>query len=241
MRFLYILIIFTLSLSTKAQDCIAHRANIDGALENSLEAIRAATQRGVSGIEFDVQFTEDGVPLVYHNSRLEEHVVGEYCPLGKKIHRLKFSQIQDYCFLENGESVPLLSEVLEILKTFDGYIFLELKKKPTSQFFSVLNDSGLSNSPKLKILSFKKRALRAVKRQIDNVQTLLLSLFVPRGLFFQNVGFNKHLKIFIPLFRRMKKGVGIWTLNKKKDILKAIKKKADFIITDEYDLCTNSL
>lgn len=234
-----LLTLFSLRLS--AQTCVAHRAILDGARENSLEGVALAVKRGVQGVEFDVHFTKDGVPLLYHNKRLKKNIVGPSCPLNKKIKRLNYHEIEDHCFLDNGERVPKLSEALEILKDFEGFIFLELKAKPNERFFDLLKEHKLQDNPKLKILSFKKSALRRISKRWDEVQTLLLSLFIPRGLFYENVGFNKHLKIFAPLFKKLKKRVGVYTLNEKKGILKAIKKKADFIITDEYDLCFDIL
>ncbi|MCR9205372.1 MAG: glycerophosphodiester phosphodiesterase [Halobacteriovoraceae bacterium] len=230
-----------LSFRLSAQTCIAHRAIVDDALENSLEGISSAVNRGVTGLEFDVHFTKDGVPLLYHNKRLKKFIRGPACPKGKKIKKLYYSEIKNNCFLENGERVPLLRDALTILKDYPGFIFFELKAKPKDTFFTLLNEFDLQNNPKLKILSFKKGALRRIKRKWDEVQTLLLSLIIPRGLFYRNVGFNKHLKIFIPFFRWLKKGVGIYTLNEKRKILKAVRKKADFIITDEYDLCLETL
>lgn len=239
-QFTIILLIF-LSPRLGAQTCIAHRANINGAVENSLDALSQAVTKNVSGIEFDVHFTADGMPLIYHDKKLGKHLKGSSCPLKKKIKKLNYSEIQNHCFLENGEQIPRLSHALEILQDYEGYIFLELKAKPNDRFFELLEDYNIKDSPKLKILSFKKNALRKIRRTWDEVQTLLLSLIIPRGLFFKNVGFNKHLKLFIPLFRGLKKGVGIYTLNEKKGMLKAIKKNADFIITDEYELCLQTL
>lgn len=224
-----------------AQTCIVHRTHIEGALENSLEGLSLVQRLGVSGVEFDIQMTKDGQPIIYHNPRLKEHIVGHRCPIGKKVEDLNLSEIRENCFLVNGERVPLLGEGLEVLKDFEGHLFVELKKIPSLKFFEEIEKRGLQNSPQLKILSFKKRALKEVHKRWGKTKTLLLSLIIPRGLFFHNVAFNKHLRIFIPFFRSLKKKVGLWTVNKKKEILKAVSKKADFIITDEYQMCREAL
>lgn len=51
---------------------IAHRGDWDrlSRLENTLAAFEAAKLRGADGIEFDVHFTKDDVPVVHHDSHL---------------------------------------------------------------------------------------------------------------------------------------------------------------------------
>ncbi len=236
-----IFFILLMPLRLKAQTCIAHRANIDNAVENSLEAISLAVKNGVSGLEIDIRFTKDGTPLIYHDKRLGKLISGATCPKGEKIKRLTYSQIEGHCYLENGEAIPTLEEAIHVLEGYEGYLFLELKAKPSPRFFSLLESYGLEQNPNVKILSFKKSALRELRKKWSHVKTLLLSLIIPRGLFYQNVGFNKHLRIFVPLFRKLKKKIGLWTVNSQKGILKALRKKTDFIITDQYELCSRLL
>jgi glycerophosphoryl diester phosphodiesterase len=50
---------------------IAHRGGVvgPGTPECSLAAIRLAAEQGYDMVEFDVQETADGVPVVFHDSR----------------------------------------------------------------------------------------------------------------------------------------------------------------------------
>ena len=46
----------------------AHRGLCrDGVCENTLASVQAATRAGVEGVEFDVQVSQDGVPVLYHD------------------------------------------------------------------------------------------------------------------------------------------------------------------------------
>jgi glycerophosphoryl diester phosphodiesterase len=92
--------------------CIAHRG---GPLladhvspENSLEAIRRSLALGVDAIEIDVWQIE-GELIVTHDRRLGRQLKGKGLITGKRLHELR--QLQ----LENGEPVPLLTEVLELV------------------------------------------------------------------------------------------------------------------------------
>ncbi len=51
---------------------IAHRGAMAEAPENTRAAFDRALERSVDGIEFDVQLSRDGVPVVFHDQRLEK-------------------------------------------------------------------------------------------------------------------------------------------------------------------------
>jgi glycerophosphoryl diester phosphodiesterase len=55
---------------------IAHRGASHSAPENTLAAFRAALAAGAEGVEFDVQASRDGVPVVIHDERLERTTGG---------------------------------------------------------------------------------------------------------------------------------------------------------------------
>lgn len=49
---------------------VAHRGAASSCPENTLPAIRAALECGLNWVEIDIQFTEDGVPVVIHDEDL---------------------------------------------------------------------------------------------------------------------------------------------------------------------------
>ncbi|MGQ0465341.1 MAG: glycerophosphodiester phosphodiesterase [Sporichthyaceae bacterium] len=52
-------------------ETIAHRGGNSLTPESTLAAFGTALRKGVNGIEFDVQFTRDGVPVVMHDLRID--------------------------------------------------------------------------------------------------------------------------------------------------------------------------
>jgi len=234
---LFSLLGLLLCVQTAAQTCISHRIILDHASENSLEVIQIALDDAVSGVEFDVQLSRDGIPFLYHDKKLGDELVGAQCPRGSLVEDLDFKDIQKSCLLENGESPPTLKSTIYALKGFKGHIFVDLKPKMNEEFFKIVESSWLLNHEKLRFLSFKKRALRPLRKRWPKAKVILLSRYIPRGLFYGGIGFNKRLNPFTSFFRRLGKDVGIWTLNSEEDISRAIKKRADFIITDDYPLC----
>lgn len=224
-----------------ASECISHRANIGGAPENSLEGLALASAVNVSGIEFDVQLSRDGVPLLYHDNELSGELLGKSCPKAQKIKNVEFDQIRGHCFLANGEELPLIGEALDLLRSYDGHLFIDLKQKASAQFYQALERVSLLERPKLRFLSFKKRILRPLRERWPNAQTVLLSRFIPRGLSYEGAGLNNRLRFFTPLFRWMGKDTALWTMNSRSKIQKALNKRVDFVITDHYQLCESLL
>ncbi|HBQ42653.1 MAG TPA: glycerophosphodiester phosphodiesterase, partial [Lactobacillus acetotolerans] len=78
--------------------------------ENSLEGFRYAATHGAEGIEFDVQLTKDGVPIVMHDEKVDRTTDGTGW-----VKDFTFSEIRKL-HLANGEPVPELKEVLAILQ-----------------------------------------------------------------------------------------------------------------------------
>jgi glycerophosphoryl diester phosphodiesterase len=107
---------------------IAHRGASAIAPENTLAAFQLAVSKGAAGVEFDLQLTSEGVPVVIHDSTLNRTTNGQ----GKvrdhsltELKRLDAGKWFDVKF--TGEKIPTLQEVLNLLKDTDLLIFPELK------------------------------------------------------------------------------------------------------------------
>lgn len=103
---------------------IAHRALhdvTDARPENSRAAIRAALEAGY-GIEIDLQLTSDGQAMVFHDYDLGR-LTGETGPI-RRLSAAKAGQIA--LAHGDGEGIPTLSEVLEIV---DGQVPLLIELK----------------------------------------------------------------------------------------------------------------
>lgn len=99
----------------------AHRGLPVKFAENSLEGFRYAATHGAEGVEFDVHLTKDKVPVVMHNEEIDRTTDGS-----GYIKDYTLSEIRKF-HLKNGEPVPMLRELFEILQDKDLYINLEFK------------------------------------------------------------------------------------------------------------------
>jgi glycerophosphoryl diester phosphodiesterase len=91
---------------------IAHRRASGREFENSRAAFSRAIERGADGGGLDVHSTEDGLNQVHHDSELPG-----FGPIG----HLKYTQVLE-SRLPNGETIPTLPEVLNLLGDIDVYV-----------------------------------------------------------------------------------------------------------------------
>lgn len=56
---------------TSLPEIVAHRGNAADFPENTLPAIESALQLGVRFVEFDIQLTVDGIPVLFHDEKLK--------------------------------------------------------------------------------------------------------------------------------------------------------------------------
>ena len=88
--------------------------------ENSLPAIRQAADRGY-GIEFDIQVTKDGVPVVFHDFTLRR-----MCGVEGKVCDYTLQEIRGFRLLDCGERIPTFQEALDAV---DGRVPLIIEMK----------------------------------------------------------------------------------------------------------------
>lgn len=94
----------------------AHRGFSSVAPENTIAAFNKALEIGVSGIELDVQLSKDGIPMVFHDEKLDRTTNNQgflasfTCAELKKLDAGSWFS-KTYA----GEKIPTLEEVLQLL------------------------------------------------------------------------------------------------------------------------------
>ena len=117
---------------------IAHRGYSERFPENSLVGLKAALMSGSGCVEFDVQLSSDYVPVVIHDMSLKRTAGME-----GDVNLLTSNQLKGAYIGEQGrfgknfarEPIPLLSEVLELVKQWPGATaFVEIKTESLAVF-----------------------------------------------------------------------------------------------------------
>jgi glycerophosphoryl diester phosphodiesterase len=97
---------------------IAHRGASGYEYENSRAAFRRAVMLDADGVELDVHATSDGAIVVHHDAEIPG-----FGPIAQ-FSRTEARQVR----IRNGEPLPLLSEILELVG--DREVYVEVKSLP---------------------------------------------------------------------------------------------------------------
>ncbi len=161
---------------------IAHRGASGRCPENTLVAFDRALDEGADGMEFDVQLTRDGVPVVFH-----DHTLRKIGQPRQRLSELEYAQIQQLDFGSwfdakfAGEAIPSLSEVLARYGQATE-LYLELKPTRDSQRNAELLRRVLEQleatgtRARVSLLCFDAELLQAAQRQASELRFVLNSL-----------------------------------------------------------------
>lgn len=156
---------------------IGHRGASADAPENTLSAFGLAVAQGADGIEFDVQLSADGWPVVIHDSLVDRTTNGK-----GKVSDLTLAELQALT-IDTEEKIPTLDEVFE---AFGSQILYNVEVKDMS-----LRDCGLEAAIVDRIQAY----------HLENA--VLISSFNPFSL----KRMRRHLPKQIPLALLRDKGV----------------------------------
>ena len=124
---------YTRPLNPKPFAILAHRSggrtsDLLPASENTSEIIKLASRLGATGVEVDVRFTKDGVPVLYHDDFLNLRLIQKNGLTGP-IESYTYQQLSSLVQLINGEKIPTLEEALEtvVSNTPLSFVWLDTK------------------------------------------------------------------------------------------------------------------
>lgn len=145
-------------------DLIAHRGFAAEAPENTLAAVRRAADRA-DAVEVDVRRCGSGELVVVHDATVDR--VTDGCGA---VADLTLTELRDLDVLQSGESIPLLSDVLDAIPA-DTTVNLELKGSGLAADALAAADDGDSD---LLVSAFSPDVVREVASVDPAVSTALV-------------------------------------------------------------------
>ena len=118
---------------------VAHRGYSAVAPENTLPALAAGVLAGATFIEFDVRTSADGVPVVIHDRTVDRTTDGTGAVWELTLEEI--AQLDAGSWFSPaypGLRVPLLSEVLDLLRPKEAELLLEIKPPATTAQIEVI-------------------------------------------------------------------------------------------------------
>jgi glycerophosphoryl diester phosphodiesterase len=153
---------------------VAHRGHRDRFPENSLLAIKDAIAAGAVNIEFDIQFTRDGVPILYHDDTMQrisgvDHAITQLSSIDLSDHAAFEPERLGQRFRHNPiESLMDLLPVVESHGAID--FFMELKEESLAAHGEDFCFQHLKNRlpiipNNLVLISFSEAAVKRAKAE----------------------------------------------------------------------------
>lgn len=230
----------------KNPQVIAHRGGRQWAPENTMAAFRKSLAFGAWGIELDVHRCASGELVVIHDEELSRTTNGVGLVKDATYAELKrLSAGKWYAPEFEGERIPLLSEVLELLA---GKCMLNIELKNTPVDYPGFEDDlieAIANYPKpdtLIISSFDNQLMQRLHRKAPQLNICLLgaALFIDIGEYAAKMGakwFHPALDCLTAAHVAEAHAAGLkvnaWTANTRREWDDAIKFNVDGIITDD--------
>lgn len=123
---------------TRGPALVAHRGYALRYPENTIESLTAAVEAGACFVEFDVQLSADGVPVLLHDADLERTAGVPECVMDLQLARLQEIEVNEPArFGETftGVHVPTLAEAMSFLgERPQVKAFVEIKSESLQRF-----------------------------------------------------------------------------------------------------------
>ncbi|MDD3279682.1 MAG: glycerophosphodiester phosphodiesterase [Lachnospiraceae bacterium] len=227
----------------------AHRGASAYAPENTLPSFALAMEQGADGIELDVQLTKDGEVVVLHDETIDRTSTGKGFVRDftlEELRKLSFhNQMEEY----KGVRIPLLKEVLEMVKPGRMEVNIELKTgiiwypKIEEKTMKIVRETGMED--RVIYSSFNHYSIQKVHMLDSTAQTAYLYsdiiLDVENYAKSASVGGLHpavyHLKMSDFMMRYQKSGlkVRVWTVNEESDMHLFMENELEAIITNYPD------
>ncbi|KAM9856716.1 glycerophosphodiester phosphodiesterase 1 [Aulostomus maculatus] len=112
---------------------VAHRGGGHDAPENTIAAIREASKNGATGVELDLEFSADGIPILMHDDTVDRTTNGS-----GKLSQIRFSDLSQLDAAAKhrlrdkfaGEKIPTLEEAVEECIKLQLTIYFDVKGHP---------------------------------------------------------------------------------------------------------------
>lgn len=224
---------------------IGHRGAAGLEPENTLRSFERALEEGCDMIEFDVNMTADGIPVVIHDNSVARTTDGT-----GSVGEMTFDDISRLN-AGKGERIPSLEEVLE---AFWGRIGMNIELKgedtggPVASLLRMFIDERGGGD--VIVSSFSPINLKEFTDFGTGIPTAVLVDHIPWGsqefavLLGSSAVHPNHeflLKAFVEECHASGLNVNSWTVDDPDDVKKCLEMGVDGIITDRPDLLRDML
>ena len=220
---------------------IAHRGDVHGGVENSLEALESAKKKGADYAEMDIQLTRDNHFVVVHDYNLRR-LTGR----DARVRDLNLNEIRKLTISENGfeSRIPTFEEYVKQAEKLKIKLLVELKPSGdepenfAEMFVNKFRKLGVER--KFKTMSLDLNLMRKIEKIAPEIETgfvipLQFGDFDDSKIDFyviEDFSYRRHLALKA---HKKHRKIFVWTLNTRSEISKYLQEPIDGIISDELE------
>lgn len=155
-------------------EIIGHRGFAAIAPENTMISFLYALENGAHSLEFDLQLSADGVPVIFHDERLDRLTNTPGKIREKNLLELQNLDVGAWFGPEFvGQHIPTLTDALHLLKQVDQYLYFDIKPhcqwsdQDVKNLITILTEFDVLH--KSIIYSFNDQFIEQVRRESQEV------------------------------------------------------------------------
>ncbi|HHV40311.1 MAG TPA: DUF4981 domain-containing protein [Bacteroidales bacterium] len=217
---------------------IAHRGywTKEESAQNSRSSVQNAIHAGCYGAEVDIYLTTDGRLVLFHDPTIE----------GVRLDESTYKELSGH-LLSNGESIPLLDEILPLIVASDHTkLIIEIKphnhshkeKAAVEKTLELVEKYGVAD--KVEYISFSSFICESLIEADPKAKVAYLSGSLSPDMLKEKgyAGLDYHMSVlkknpeWIPRAKELGLTVNVWTVNRPEDFHYFVLSGADFITTD---------
>ena len=227
----------------------AHRGASGYAPENTLAAFRLAEEQGSDGVELDVQLTKDGEVVVIHDEKIDRTSTGTGFVRDYTLEELKKFSFHNHMEAYEGETIPTLEEVLNLLKPGKMEVNIELKTgifwypEIEEKTMEIVKTTGMED--RVIYSSFNHYSIQEVRRLNPEAETAYLygDVILDVEKYAAGTGvqglhpalYHLYMSDFLKRWKESGLKVRVWTVNREEDMKHFIEAGLEAVITNYPD------
>ena len=218
---------------------VAHRGYVAKGVENSLEALEAATKEKASYVEMDILLTKDHQFVVMHDYNLKR-----LAGVDKDVKDMTLAEVQGLEIQQDGHTshIPSFEEFVTRAKELKMPLLLELKphgaepENYVDLFVQKMKELGVEKD--YPTMSLDLSVMEKVEKKAPEIKTgyvipIQFGQFENASVDFFAIEDFSYQEDLVTQAHEMKKELYVWTINDEQKLTAYLQRPVDGIITDE--------
>ena len=218
---------------------VAHRGYVAKGVENSLEALEAATKEKASYVEMDILLTKDHQFVVMHDYNLKR-----LAGVDKDVKDMTLAEVQGLEIQQDGHTshIPSFEEFVTRAKELKMPLLVELKphgaepENYVDLFVQKMKELGVEKD--YPTMSLDLSVMEKVEKKAPEIKTgyvipIQFGQFENASVDFFAIEDFSYQEDLVTQAHEMKKELYVWTINDEQKLTAYLQRPVDGIITDE--------